>query len=40
MERAFATIESTYGSFDGFVRDGLKMTPDDLAVLKARLLTE
>lgn len=40
MERTFATITKTYGSFDGFVRDGLRMTPDDLRAVKARLLTE
>jgi protein-tyrosine phosphatase len=40
MERTFATIRRTYGSFDGFVRDGLKMTPEDLRALKARLLTD
>jgi protein-tyrosine phosphatase len=40
MERTFATIERTYGSFDRFVRDGLKMTSGDLAALKARLVTD
>jgi protein-tyrosine phosphatase len=40
MERTFATIGRTYGSFDGFVRNGLKMTPEDLRALKARLLTD
>jgi protein-tyrosine phosphatase len=40
MERTFATIRRTYSSFDGFVRDGLKMTPADLKALKLRLLTD
>ena len=40
MERTFATIRRTYSSFDGFLRDGLKMTPADLKALKLRLLTD
>jgi protein-tyrosine phosphatase len=34
----FDTITRVYGSFDGFVRDGLKLTPTDVAALRTRLL--
>jgi protein-tyrosine phosphatase len=31
-------VIQTYGSFDAYVRDGLRLTDGDLAVLRARLL--
>ncbi len=34
----FATIDRTFGSFDVFVRDGLKLTPTEVAMLRLRLL--
>jgi protein-tyrosine phosphatase len=34
----FDTITRVHGSFDAFVRDGLKLTPADIATLRTRLL--
>jgi protein-tyrosine phosphatase len=38
LTNTFATIDRLYGSFDGFVRDGLKLTPSEVASLRAHLL--
>jgi protein-tyrosine phosphatase len=38
LTNTFATIDRLYGSFDGFVRDGLKLTPSDVASLRTQLL--
>lgn len=38
MEATFATIRKAYGSFEKFLGDKLKMSPEDLAQLRARLL--
>jgi len=34
----FATIDRRYGSFDGFVSEGLKLTPSEVASVRSRLL--
>lgn len=38
LDTAFATAEQRYGSFDAYVRDGLGLTDQDVATLKAKLL--
>jgi protein-tyrosine phosphatase len=38
LTNTFATIDRLYGSFDGFVRDGLKLTASDVAGLRTQLL--
>lgn len=38
ITNTFATIDRTYGSFDAFVRDGLKLTPSEVAAIRARML--
>lgn len=38
ITNTFATIDRRYGSFEAFVRDGLKLTPADVAGLKQNLL--
>jgi protein-tyrosine phosphatase len=38
LTNTFATIDRLYGSFDGFVRDGLKLTPSEVASLRTQLL--
>jgi protein-tyrosine phosphatase len=38
MTGTFAAIDRAYGSFDKFVRDGMKITDADIASLRARLL--
>ena len=38
LEVAFASIDSHYGSFDQYVRDGLKLSPEDINRLKAKYL--
>lgn len=38
LTNTFATIDRLYGSFDGFVRDGLKLMPSDVASLRTQLL--
>ncbi|UAK30098.1 tyrosine-protein phosphatase [Nocardia asteroides] len=38
LDTAFDQVNQTYGSFDAYVRDGLRLTDGDLSVLRARLL--
>jgi protein-tyrosine phosphatase len=38
LEQSFASIDSHYGSFENYTRDGLKLTPSDLARLKTKYL--
>ncbi|MEU7138748.1 tyrosine-protein phosphatase [Nocardia sp. NPDC046473] len=38
LDAAFDQANQTYGSFDNYVRDGLKLTDGDIAALKAKLL--
>jgi protein-tyrosine phosphatase len=38
LDSAYAAIDSKYGSFDMYVRDGLKMTPADVQALRKLLL--
>jgi protein-tyrosine phosphatase len=38
LARTFATIDRLYGSFDGFVNDGLKLTPSEVSSLRTQLL--
>ncbi|MBF6181235.1 tyrosine-protein phosphatase [Nocardia otitidiscaviarum] len=38
LDAAFDQVERSYGSFDGYVRDGLRLTGADIAALKAKLL--
>ena len=38
LTEAFAAMEQKYGSVDNYLRDELKLTPADLAALRARLL--
>ncbi|NKY51605.1 tyrosine-protein phosphatase [Nocardia vermiculata] len=39
LDASFAQVDQSYGSFDNYVHDGLKLTDDDIAVLKAKLLS-
>ena len=38
LQATFDTINKTYGSFDNYLRDGLKISDSDLASLRERLL--
>jgi hypothetical protein len=38
LTNTFAIIDRLYGSFDAFVRDGLKLTSSDVANLRTQLL--
>ncbi|MET8649186.1 tyrosine-protein phosphatase [Nocardia aurea] len=38
LDAAFEQANQTYGSFDSYVRDGLKLTDGDVAALKAKML--
>ncbi|AHH20031.1 putative tyrosine-protein phosphatase [Nocardia nova SH22a] len=38
LDSAFDQVDQTYGSFDNYVHDGLKLTDADVAALKAKLL--
>ncbi|MFE9576295.1 tyrosine-protein phosphatase [Nocardia sp. NPDC006044] len=38
LDAAFDQANQTYGSFDNYVRDGLKLTDADLAALRTKLL--
>lgn len=38
LDSAFDQAAQSYGSFDNYVRDGLKLTVDDISALKAKLL--
>lgn len=38
LETSFAHIDALYGSFDGYVTDGLKLSGDTVALLRERLL--
>ncbi|MBB5915308.1 protein-tyrosine phosphatase [Nocardia transvalensis] len=39
LDAAFDQVNQTYGSFDTYVHDGLKLTDDDIAALKAKMLS-
>ncbi|MBF6329763.1 tyrosine-protein phosphatase [Nocardia transvalensis] len=39
LDAAFDQVNQTYGSFDNYVHDGLKLTDDDVDALKAKLLS-
>ncbi|MGV9677328.1 tyrosine-protein phosphatase [Nocardia sp. NPDC003482] len=39
LDAAFDQVDQSYGSFDNYVRDGLKLSADDVAALKAALLS-
>ena len=39
LDTAFAEVERAFGSFDGYLRQGLGLTDDVLAALTARLVT-
>ncbi|MQY17546.1 tyrosine-protein phosphatase [Nocardia macrotermitis] len=38
LDAAFAQVDKSYGSFDNYVHQGLKLTNADVAALKAKLL--
>ena len=38
LRSAFRTAEEAYGGFDGYVRDGLGLTDDEVAALREGLL--
>ncbi|MFI9511184.1 tyrosine-protein phosphatase [Nocardia sp. NPDC052566] len=38
LDASFEQADATYGSFDNYVRDGLKLTDADIAALKTKLL--
>ncbi|WP_330256688.1 tyrosine-protein phosphatase [Nocardia sp. NBC_00565] len=38
LDAAFDQANQTYGSFDNYVRDGLQLSADDVAALKAKML--
>jgi protein-tyrosine phosphatase len=38
LEAAFQAIDKQYGSFHGYVKNGLKITPEQIQALRARLL--
>lgn len=38
LEAAFRAIDEQYGSFDAYTRNGLKITPDQIQALRAKLL--
>jgi protein-tyrosine phosphatase len=38
LDAAFGAIDKQYGSFDGYVKNGLKITPEQIRALRARLL--
>jgi protein-tyrosine phosphatase len=40
LEATFASIDKHYGSFDGFLHDGLKLSEEDLTRLRERLLED
>ena len=40
LELAFAQLDVTFGGWDGFVRDGLGLTVDDVTALQNALLTD
>ncbi|MBF6175139.1 tyrosine-protein phosphatase [Nocardia blacklockiae] len=39
LDAAFDQADLSYGSFDAYVREGLKLTDDDIAALRAKLLS-
>ncbi|MFI5779625.1 tyrosine-protein phosphatase [Nocardia sp. NPDC051570] len=39
LDAAFAQADQTYGSFDNYVHEGLKLTDADIAALRAKLLS-
>ena len=39
IEEYYRTIDSKYGSFDGFIRDGLKLTAEDIKKMRSMYLT-
>ncbi|WP_067965320.1 tyrosine-protein phosphatase [Nocardiopsis trehalosi] len=38
LESAYAEVEEVYGSFEGYVADGLKLRPETVAALRGRML--
>jgi protein-tyrosine phosphatase len=38
LDAAFNAIDKQYGSFDGYTKNGLKITPEQIRALRARLL--
>lgn len=38
LDAAFAAVQQTYGSMQGYLTKGLGLTPSQLAVLKAKLV--
>jgi protein-tyrosine phosphatase len=38
LEATLDKIDKTYGSFDNYLRDALKITDSDLAMIRQRLL--
>lgn len=39
LDAAFDQVDQSYGGFDNYVRDGLKLTDDDIAALRAKMLS-
>ncbi|RDI59009.1 tyrosine-protein phosphatase [Nocardia pseudobrasiliensis] len=39
LDAAFDQVNQTYGSFDNYVHEGLKLTDDDITALRAELLS-
>ncbi|WP_227981064.1 tyrosine-protein phosphatase [Nocardia spumae] len=39
LDSAFDQVDQSYGSFDNYVRDGLKLSDNDIAALRAKLLS-
>ncbi|WP_280259145.1 tyrosine-protein phosphatase [Nocardia wallacei] len=39
LDAAFDQVDQSYGGFDDYVRDGLKLTDDDIAALRAKMLS-
>jgi protein-tyrosine phosphatase len=38
LDAAFAAIDQRYGSLNGYLRDGLRLTPQELAMIRRRML--
>ncbi|MGY2061757.1 tyrosine-protein phosphatase [Nocardia gipuzkoensis] len=39
LDAAFDQVNQSYGSFDNYAREGLKLTDDDITALRAKLLS-
>ncbi|WP_024805914.1 tyrosine-protein phosphatase [Nocardia sp. BMG51109] len=39
LDAAFDQVDRSYGGFDGYLRDGLRLTDADIAALRAKLLS-